>query len=62
MLEQYYEKGEIRRRQWRIRCDTCRALIGDTGPGKNHVPWGTDNVCPICKGKIHKYESPKKQG
>ena len=61
MIEHYYEKGKIRRRQYRIYCDTCHALISDSGPGKDKLPWGTDNVCPKCKGEIHKDEPPKNQ-
>jgi len=50
MTEQYFEKGG--RRQWRTYCDTCHALLGDTGPMKDHLPWGIGNECPHCHGKI----------
>jgi hypothetical protein len=57
MIEYYNEKNG--RRQWRIYCDTCHAPLGDTGPGKDHVPWGTDEICPKCNGKIHDPDAPK---
>jgi hypothetical protein len=61
MTEIYYEKyGRNQKRpQHRIFCDSCHALIGDSGPGKDSVPWGTDNICPICNGKIHDPNAPK---
>jgi len=59
MIVHYLEKGKIKRRQTKTYCDSCHVLIGDSGPGKDHVPWGIDNVCPYCNGKIHDPDAPK---
>jgi hypothetical protein len=59
MIDNYYEKNG--RRQYRVYCDTCHALVGDTGPGKKHLPRSNqiDNICPICRGKIFVDDAPK---
>ena len=63
MIENYDEKygRNQKRRQWKIRCDSCNAVIGDTGPGKDHLPRENEisNICPICGGKIHDHDDPK---
>jgi hypothetical protein len=63
MTENYYEKyGRNQQRlQWKTYCDSCHALLGDTAPGKDHLPRENEksNVCPICKGKIHDPDAPK---
>jgi len=57
MTDNYYDKDG--RHQWRIYCDTCHALLGDSAPGEDHAPRGTDNMCPKCNGKIHDDNAPK---
>jgi hypothetical protein len=42
------------RRQWKTYCDSCGRLLGDTGPGKIHVPleYQVKNECPYCHKEI----------
>jgi rRNA maturation endonuclease Nob1 len=57
MTEQYYEKGG--RRQWRTYCDSCKALVDDSGPGMDKLPWANrqSGICPYCGGQIYKDRS-----
>jgi hypothetical protein len=59
MIEHYHEKGG--RRQRRTWCDSCHALVDDTGPGKDKLPWENrkSDICPVCGGKIFDPEAPK---
>jgi hypothetical protein len=52
MIEHYYDS---RRRHTKTYCDSCGALLDDTGPGKKKLGWDKkiSNTCPYCKGEIH---------
>jgi hypothetical protein len=58
MIDIYYEKGG--RRQRRTYCDSCHALVDDTAPGKDKLPWANRNseICPQCGGKMDVSSSP----
>jgi len=58
--ETYYKGG---RKQWKYYCDSCKALIGDTAPGENHLPQSNqiENICPRCGKAITKKDNPPKQ-
>jgi len=46
--------------EYRLYCDSCHALLSDSAPGKEKLPWGNpDNICPKCKGKINNPDVPE---
>jgi len=63
MTENYFETygQNQKRRQSRTYCDSCHALVDDTGPCKEHLPRENQisNKCPVCGGKIHDPDAPK---